>query len=160
MRLSRLDVTRQLLRLALATLRPCALRAERKRPLRALRVSPPATSRHTPDTQTSAPGRGRSAGSRREGLPRRELPRPPPRSKRNPPLRSPSGETPDPLARLFARELANGLPDHLLEAPDPVVDHVRDEGLKVVELLPGRRQLAPSFLVLGLRPLAVALRTP
>src|SRR5215212_867146 len=143
----------------LTTPLPCALRAGRKRPLRAPRVSPPATSRRIPDTQTSAPGRGRCAGSRRGGLPRTEPPRPAPRSKRNRPLRSPSGEAPDPLARLFARELAHGLPDHLLEAPDSVVDHVRDEGLQVVELLPGRRQLAPSFLVLGLRP-PVALLIP
>src|SRR3954469_15752042 len=104
----------------LATARPCSLGGEVRHLIGALGLWPPATSRRTPGTRRSDPGRGRCGGSRRAGLPHRGPPRPEPRSKRNHPLRSPSGETPDPLARLFARELAYGLTDHLLEAPDPV----------------------------------------
>src|SRR5215212_2231756 len=126
---------------------------------RARRVSPPATSHRIPGTRTSARSRGRCADSRRGGLPRREPPRRGLRSTRNRPLRGPPGETPDPLARLFARQLTHRLPDHLLEAADPILHNVRDEGLEVVELLPRRRQLAPSLLVLhsGLLPVTLLL---
>src|SRR5919205_1303010 len=110
-----------------------------------------------PGTRTSVRSRGRCACSRRGGPPRRRPPRPAPRSIRNRPLRGPARQTPDPLACLLARELADRLPDHLLEPAYPIVDHIRDEGLEVVELLPGRGQLAPSFLVLGLGT-PVALR--
>src|SRR5215212_1713901 len=146
---------------ALATPLPCALRARRRRLARAVRVSAPATSHRIPDTQRSSRSRARCADSRRGDPPRSGPPRQAPRSRRYPSLRSPSGETPDPLARLFTRELADRLPDHLLETPDPIVNNIRDKRFEVVELLPGRGQLAPSLFVLrpGLLP-PVMLRVP
>src|SRR5215211_3095536 len=131
-----------------------ALRAVRRRLLRAAEATASATSRRTPNPRTSRRDEGRCACSRRGGLPHRRPPRRGLRSRWTRALRGPPGQTPDPLARLLAGELSHGLSDHLLEAADPILDHIGDEGLEVVELLPCRWQLAPSFLVLraGLPP--------
>src|SRR5215213_638258 len=135
-----------------------ALRAVRRRPPRVAEAAAPSTSRRIPDTRTSRRSEGRCACSRRGGPPRKRPPRRGQRSRRTHPLRGPPRKTPDPLARLLAGELPYWLSDHLLEAADPLFDDIRDEGLKVVELLPGRWQLAPSFLVLRLGPPFTLLR--
>src|SRR5215213_4769958 len=137
-----------------------ALRAVRRRPPRVAEAAAPSTSRRIPDTRTSRRSEGRCACSRRGGPPRKRPPHRGQRSRRTHPLRGPPCETPDPLARLLAGELPYRLSDHLFEAPDPILDDVRDEGLEVVELLPGRRQFASSFLILrlGLPPVTL-LRT-
>src|SRR5688572_30140030 len=135
-----------------------ALRAVRRRLVRVAKEAAPSTSRRIPGTRTSRRGGGRCACSRRGGPPRRRPPRRGLRSRRTHPLRGPPRETPDPLARLLAGELPYGLPDHLLEAADPILDDVRDEGLQVIELLPRRRKLASSFLLLRPGPPFALLR--
>src|SRR3712207_3163574 len=136
-----------------------ALRAVRRRPPRVAEVAAPSTSRRIPGTRTSRRSEGRCACSRRGDPPRRRPPRQGQRSRRIYPLRSPTRKTPDPLARLLAGELPYWLPNHLLEAADPFFDDVRDEGLQIVELLPCRRKLASSFLVLRPGPPFTLLRT-
>src|SRR5215212_5400654 len=135
-----------------------ALRAVRRRPPRVAEAAAPSTSRRIPGTRTSRRSEGRCACSRRGGPPRKRPPRRGQRSSRTHSLRGPPRKTPDPLARLLAGELPYRLSDHLLEAADPIFDDIRDEGLKVVELLPGRRQLAPSFLMLRPGPPFTLLR--